>query len=86
MEDIESIDGRPAAGGREVAGEHFERGRFARAVGAEESNNLPLGHFERDMIHRQGLTVYLGQLSHRNHAITLCFSSPIPASGKPGVR
>jgi hypothetical protein len=81
MKDIKTIDGCPAAGWREIAGEDFERGRFSRAVGAEESDNLPSRHFERNMIHRQGLTVCLGQLTHRNHAIALCFSSPSPKAG-----
>src|SRR4051812_38847311 len=35
MEDIEAGDGGPAAGGREIAGEDLERGRFSSPVGAQ---------------------------------------------------
>src|ERR1700733_9203573 len=71
MEDVETVDGGAAAGWGEIAGEDFEGGGFACAVGAEESDNLSPGDLEGDMIHRQGLTVCLGQLSNRNHALTL---------------
>ena len=48
---------RFAAGGIEQAGEHLERGGFARAVRAEEADEFAGFDLEADVVHRDGLFV-----------------------------
>src|SRR5262245_20377019 len=71
VEDVEAVDGRAAAGGRQVAGEHAQRGGLSRPVGAEEPHDLPLGDFEADFIDGQGRAVDLGQLRNIDHETVL---------------
>src|SRR4051812_28832008 len=46
VKDVVAIDRRPAAGGRQVTGEHADGGGFPRAVRPEEADHLSFAHFE----------------------------------------
>jgi hypothetical protein len=46
---------------RAATAEHLDRGELARAVGAEEAEELALGHGERDVVDVQHLVEALGQ-------------------------
>ena len=48
--EVEAEDLDVAGGGREQAGEHFDGGGFAGAVGAEEAEELARGDGEGDVI------------------------------------
>src|SRR5437763_6125683 len=75
MEDIKAIDARPATGGRQITRQHLQRGRFSRAVWPEESDDLPFGHIKADMVNRQCLAVFFGQIFDRNHVSSFCNSA-----------
>src|SRR6185436_815770 len=50
--DVESVDRRVAFGRREQAAEDADQRRLAGSVRAEESEDLALRHFERDVVER----------------------------------
>lgn len=68
VEDVVAIDGGSSAGGRKVAGQHLEGGRFARAIGPEEADNFAAGDFKGDMVDGEDVAIGLGELLNGNHS------------------
>src|SRR5680860_553101 len=71
----------------------LHRGGLARPVRAEQAEDLTLGHFERDVLHRHGRAVAFSEPAHgdgRLHVFTVPPASPIekglPASWIPAGR
>src|SRR4029077_3720617 len=70
--------------------DHVEAGRFSRAVGAEESDDFPARHFQRDVLDHDARAVALletvdSQLAHRpppSPAVYFC--CPASGAGAPG--
>ena len=69
---IEAVHADAAAGGPQQRGEHFDGGGFAGAVGAEEGEDLPFGHFEGDVVDCREVVEFLGQIVYLDHT-----SSPV---------
>ena len=64
----------------EDACHHPDRCCFSGAVGTDETENLPLGDFEVQIVHRHGLAVQLGQMcqfDHRSISRISSFNLPI---------
>ena len=67
LEDVEAGHVGGAIGGRKKAGEDAHGGGFPGAVGAQETHDLPLLNFKRDVIHRDSAGVSLREVLNRNH-------------------
>src|SRR5450756_1426404 len=53
------------------AGDHLDRGGFARAVGAEIAEDLPFSQGEADVLHRRDGAVALGDIADIEHGSRL---------------
>ena len=51
-DDVEAAHPAGAAGGQQQAVQHADGGGFARAVGPQKAEDLPLLHLEADVVHR----------------------------------
>ena len=51
-DDVEAAHPALAAGGQQQAVQHADGGGFARAVGPQKAEDLPLLHLEADVVHR----------------------------------
>ena len=61
-------DARPARRGREETGQDAHGRTLARAVGAEEPDDLPSGNVEGDPVHRQDRAKAFGDVLDLDHA------------------
>src|SRR5262245_42279599 len=66
-EDVETVDGGGAGGGRQEAGEDAHGGRLAGAVGAKEADDAATRHVEGDITNGGVIAVELGELFDVNH-------------------
>ena len=64
---IQAVHQYLTGGGRHVAGEDIERGGLARAVLAQQAEDLPGGGGEGQPVHRGDLAIALGHLLEFNH-------------------
>jgi hypothetical protein len=69
--DIVPAHDRGAGRRGQEAGHHLHGGRLARAVRTEESEHLPLGDGERDVVHGQDRAESLGQRLNFEHPLSL---------------
>src|SRR5206468_1743585 len=66
--DVVPVDRRPAAGGRQVAGEYPKGRGLAGAVRPEEPDDLTLGHLKADPVDGQDVAEGFCKFSNRDHS------------------
>src|SRR6476646_6577633 len=64
---VDSSEVDAARGWLQNSSDHAQCGRFPRAVGAEESEELAVGNGEIDRVDRRERTVFLGETSQLYH-------------------
>ena len=69
VEDIQARHAHRAGGGRQEAGQDAHGGALARAVGAEQADDLAAPDREGDIRYRGVARVALGQVGDFNHQI-----------------
>ena len=78
LKHIHAVHPHAAAGGREIAGEHVQRGGLSRAVLPQQAHNLPFRGKKAQPAHRLRGAVAFGYIAQLNHAF-------LPFQGFKGI-
>ena len=69
MRTSQAVEEDLAVGGLDQAGEHFDGGALARAVGAQIAEDLAGADDEADIVHHPDAVVSLHQIPHFQHGV-----------------
>ena len=78
--DVLALEGDTAGIGRVEAGDGREQCRLARAIGADQADDLSLAHVERGLVDRFQAAERLGKPTHLKHGAAFVGTAP---SGRP---
>ena len=83
LQHVVAVDLHHTLAGRQISGEYIHGGGFARAVGAEETQDLPLVHLEADILHRTVGAIPLREVLYLDHVDYHPF---LPGIGDPAAQ